>query len=196
MKSERVSFPGPVVALVLVILVSGCALSPERRDPAPAMQGGLDLRNNAYSLFYDLLQDERHLSKLLIVKRDRRELNQLVKKISQTAADAADRLKALAKSDRSLDLLSTSLPPGEAATRKAIADTKKRELLGRSGWEFERTLLLTQMEALSYGSHLATVAAKHDANPDRSAYLSALSQSFDTLREEVARLLFQTQGRP
>jgi hypothetical protein len=178
----------------LVILLTGCASSMERPAPVSSSQAA-DLRNNTYSLLYDLLQDERHLSKLLIIKRESRELKDLVKRISDMAGDGADRLKTMAKTDRSLHLLSVSLPPGEAATRKAIADTKKSLLLGQSGPAFEREVLLTQVEALNYGSHLAGVAAVHDSNRDRASYLSNLSTNFYVLREEALGLLFKAPGR-
>jgi hypothetical protein len=149
------------------------------------------LRNNAYSLLYDLLDDERHVSKLLIVKRDSRELNRLINRISDVSAEGVDRLKRFAAKDPSLNLKVMGLPPAEQATRKAIAETKRNQLLGRSGADFERTLLLTQMEALSYGTHLAGVAATNDFDPTRAGYLSTLSAALKHLHSEVAQLLFK-----
>jgi hypothetical protein len=117
-------------------------------------------------------------------------VNHLVKRISEAAANGADHLKGFAKKDGSLNLEVEHLPAGERATRQAIATTKRNQLLGSSGEEFERALLLTQMEALNYGAHLAVVAAGSDAERGRSEYLLSLSQTMQQLRSEVFQLLF------
>ena len=76
------------------------------------------------------------------------------------------------------------LPPGELATRDAIASTKEKELLGQTGDTFELTLLLTQTEALSYASHLAKVAGENEPQPDRARALAGVS---DDMREFLSR---------
>jgi septal ring factor EnvC (AmiA/AmiB activator) len=157
------------------------------RAPATAEAG---LRDNLYSLLYDLLSDERHVSKLLLIKRESRPLNHLIKRISDEAAQGADQLKEFAKKETSLNLEIKNLPPGERAVRQAIATTKRNELLKSSGRDFERALLLTQMEALNYGAHLAAVAAKKDPAPRRAEYLSNLSRTMNELRSEVFQMLF------
>ena len=67
----------------------------------------------------------------------------------------------------------TRLPPGEVATRNAIASAKKKELLTHSGDEFELALLLTQTEALNYAWHLALVAGENEPQPERTRRLPA-----------------------
>jgi hypothetical protein len=178
------------LALMIAALGSGChTLSATRADVAAAEA---DVRKNAFSLLYELLNQERHVSKLLIIKRESRPLNRLIKEIAETCADGADHLKDLAARDVSLVLDATGLPPGERATREAIADTKKKQLLGKSGEEFERALLLTQLEALNYGAHLAQVIAAKDPDQTRAAYLSGLSQNMTALRTRAMDLLFKT----
>jgi hypothetical protein len=80
-------------------------------------------------------------------------------------------------------------PPGETATRDAIASTKKHELLSQTGDEFELTLLLTQTEALSYAWHLAQVASENDSQPDRAQALASVSADMKNLYQEVFALL-------
>ena len=81
------------------------------------------------------------------------------------------------------------LPPGETATRDAIASTKKKELLGQTGDKFELTLLLTQTEALSYAWHLAKVAGENESQPDRARALAGVSADMENLYREVFALL-------
>jgi hypothetical protein len=148
------------------------------------------VRNNAYSLLYDLLKDEQHVSKLLIIKRDRRELHHLIKRVSATAKEGAEQLQKFAKQDASFNLEATELPPAEQAARKAIADTKRKKLLASSGAEFEKNLLLTQAQALSYAIHLAQVAAKEDDDEPRLRFLSGFRMRLEDLYEQVVQLLF------
>ena len=105
------------------------------------------------------------------------------------SATGARLLEEFARRDPSINLNDIRLPPGEAATREAIASTKKKELLGQSGGEFELTLLLTQTEALSYAWHLAKVAGKSDSQPDRATALAGVSKDMEKLYHEVFAML-------
>jgi hypothetical protein len=158
--------------------------TPPRQD-APAS----DLRNNSYSLLYQLLRDEKDVSKLRFIKREEMDLKALVRKIAASSRAGATRLEQFAKQDPSLVLTNTQLPPGEVATRKAIAATKKKELLGQSGEQFEMSLFLSQAEALSYGSHLAKVAAENDTHPYRKHYLEGLSEELKGLNHQLVSLM-------
>ena len=94
-----------------------------------------------------------------------------------------------AKQDPSINLNDTRLPPGETATREAIASTKKKELLGQTGGKFELSLLLTQTEALNYAWHLAKVAGENEPQPERARALAGLSEEMRKLYQEVVALL-------
>jgi len=48
---------------------------------------------------------------------------------------------------------------------------------------------LTQTEALSYGWHLAEVAAENDPQPDRARALAGVSEDMERLYKEVFALL-------
>jgi len=104
-------------------------------------------------------------------------------------------LEEFAKHDPSIVLDDLRLPPGEAATREAIAATKQQELLGQTGDEFELSLLLTQTEALSYASHLAKVAAENESQPDRARALAGVSKDMEGLYHEVFGLLLSKTKR-
>lgn len=146
-------------------------------------------RSNCYSLLYDLLGDERNVSKILIIKSERVELKDLIKRISETAGRGADQIKAFAQADATLSLETTMLPAGEKATRDAIAKSRTHELLHTSGQEFEENLLLTQIESMGYAQHLAKVAATFEPNARQVSYLHGLSEEFGKLRGETIALL-------
>ena len=184
----------PCLVLIVGMATCGCrSVSPKPVLPHPQ---AAEIRNNCYSLLYQLLNEEKNVSKLLIVKRDSRELNRLVKDISRTAGKAADQLQQFSEQDRTLALNVIDLPSGEEATRSAIATTKKKELLSNSGDVFERSLLLTQIQALNYATHLASVAADNDTNPSRSVWVRSLSHELKGLYSQCVDLLARTPHGP
>ena len=188
MKSVR-----PYLAVLAGIgLFSGCQ-SPPARLRAQTTDSQIT-RNNCYSLLHQLLDEEKDVSILRFIKRENSDLKNLIKSVSAAAKAGAEQLETFAKQDPTLLLDDYRLPPGEQKTRDAIGATKEKELLHQSGNQFEMTLLLTQIEALNYASHLAKVAGANDAQPDRARYLAGLSEQMRKLEEQViARLALNIQ---
>ena len=183
----------PVVALFSVVLLCGCqqlgARSSSKAAPAPTPAEAKTVQDNALDLFCDLLGDEKNLSKLLIIKKASPELKQLVKAISETAANELKTMDTWRGTNRPPAKAQLGLPPGETATRDAISKTKQHELLHASGSELEFQLLLSQAEALNYGKHLALVISKNEPDATRSQQASKISQELNQLWEQVlARL--------
>lgn len=179
--------PLVTVMLSVVCVLTGCQ-SPQARS-ASGSRAAPSTRNNCYSLLHQLLDQQKNVGLLLFIKREQDDVKSVVKKIAAHSATGAKRLEELARHDPSIRLDDLGLPPGEAATREAIATTKKKELLGQSGDEFELTLLLTQTQALSYAWHLAKVAAENESQPERVRALAGVSQDMENLYHEVFRLL-------
>jgi hypothetical protein len=147
-------------------------------------------------LLHQLLNDQKNVSLLRFIKREQEDVKTLVKKIAANSATGAKLLEEFARHDPSITLDDIRLPPGEAATREAIASTKRKELLGQTGNEFELTLLLTQTEALSYAWHLAKVAGQNESQPDRAIALAGVSKDMENLCHEVfAMLLSKTKSQ-
>jgi hypothetical protein len=177
-------------ALIIIAAASlffGCSTVQKTVPPVvPATDAKkMELRNNAASLLVDLLGDEKNVSKVLLVKKHSDELGALIKLISQTSADGEKQLETLAKNDASLNLKALQLPPGEKAVRDAISKTKEHELLFTSGENFEFNLLLTQTEAINYGSHLAKVASENSASSEQARDFHALDLKFSDLFQQV-----------
>jgi hypothetical protein len=173
--------------LSVACVLTGCQ-SPKVKPPVES-SAALTTRNNCYSLLHQLLNDEKNVSVLRFIKRERDDVKKLVKKIATTSGTGAKLLEEFARHDPSISLDDLRLPPGEAATRAAIAVTKEKELLGQTGDTFELSLLLTQAEALSYASHLAKVAGENESQPDRARALAGVSEDMENLYHEVFALL-------
>jgi hypothetical protein len=146
-------------------------------------------RINCYSLLHQLLDEQKDVSILRFIKSEHTDIKNLTKKIAAASGAGAKLLEGLAKTDPSIHLYDIWLPLGEVRTRAAIAATKKKELLGQTGEKFELALLLTQTEALSYGWHLAKVAAENEPDPARARALVGISDDMENLYQEVCALL-------
>lgn len=179
----------PLLALILLAaaILTGCqtpkARAPRASDAEPATW------NNCYSLLHQLLNDQKNVGLLRFIKREEDDVKKLVKKIAADSAAGAKLLEEFARHDPAINLADIRLPPGEAATREAIAATKKKELFSQKGDEFELSLLLTQHEALSYAWHLAKVAVKNEPEPGRARALAGVSADMEKLYREVYVLL-------
>ena len=175
------------VLLSVAFFLTGCQ-SPKAGSPSTsgAMQS---TRNNCYSLLHQLLDEQKDVSLLRFIKREDSKVKALVNRIAANSAAGAKMLEEFAAHDPSINLNDIELPQGEVATREAIASTKKKELLGQTGYEFELTLLLTQTEALSYGWHLARVAGKNEPQPDRARALAGVSADMEKLYHEAFVML-------
>src|SRR5438067_12162045 len=118
------------------------------------------------------MDDEQDVSKLRLIKRERKELSNLVQEISQVSANAHKTLAAFGKRDATLNLKDQGLPAAEIETRKAISKTKGRALLLDKAKDFEVQLILSQDEALNYGAHLSRVVAAGENNAERARFLN------------------------
>ena len=174
------------------VSLAACVLTGCQSPKAMHLSGGdapQSARNNSYSLLHQLLDDQKNVSLLHFIKSEHPDVKNLIKKIATTSATGATLLEQFAKDDPAIKLNDISLPPGEVATRDAIASTKEKELLSQTGDRFELTLLLTQTEALSYGWHLAAVASLYEPDPDRAHALVGIGVDMDNLYHEVFALL-------
>ena len=105
--------------LSVACFLSGCQ-SPKARAPS-GVSAAQSTRNNCYSLLHQLLNDQKNVGLLRFIKSEQEDVKTLVKKIAVNSATGAKLLEEFARHDPSLTLDDIGLPPGEAATREAIA---------------------------------------------------------------------------
>ena len=173
-----------VLTSVLFFALLGCASkgTPSRPQAPAASEHG-------YALLREILGQERQVSKLLIIKEERKPLETVIDAIAETCGSAYERLEDLAKESPRLDLSETGLPAEEVRTRQAIAATRQDQLLAASGGELEFQLLLTQNEALTYAAHLADTLARSESDPARLAFVRGLWKDLTQLQQDVVALL-------
>ena len=178
----RILFAGGLI----VWLACGCRSRGPEVHPAlnSVSSADLQIRNNAASLLADLLNDEKNVSKIFVVKNANSQTKDLIKLIAATAKVHALDLEEMATNDPGLNLHELALPPGEKAARASEAKSTEHQLLFSSGPEFEFRLLLTQAQAQNYGQHLAAVAAEHSPGGE--------AVKFRQMSESMNRLYAQT----
>jgi hypothetical protein len=178
--------------LAIVWVLTGCQSSqvgsPWAKSPRePGVARGV--RNNCYSLLYDLLKQESHVGLLRFIKREDDDLKKLMRDIATRSAAGAKQLEEFAAQDDSISLTDIWLPAGEEDTRRAIAELTRKELMDRSGERFEVTLILSQNKALGYASQLAMIGAENDLQAERRQALQHLGQELDVLRQQTFLML-------
>jgi hypothetical protein len=186
------------LSLVMAMFTTACVLNgcqPPKAISPPVRDAAQSTRNNCCSLLHQLLDEQKDVSILHFIKREPSDVKNLMKKIAVKSSAGAKLLEGFARHDASIRLDDLRLPPGEAATREAIASTERKELLGQSGDGFELALLLTQTEALSYAWHLAQVAGEHESQPDRVRALAGVSEDMKSLYREVFAMLLSKSKR-
>jgi hypothetical protein len=171
-----------LVALSAACLVACAGPPPPAAPAAPAARNG-------YALLFEILGQEKDVSKILVIHGERDEVQALIDEIAETTGAACDRLEELGEADPHLNLKDTGLPSAEVATREAVKDTRTKLLVTDSGKEFELQLLLAQNEALSYSSHLAEVLARAEPDADRLAFVRQLYKDLSRLQQELLALV-------
>ena len=169
-----------------MLTLAGCASFQEKIPfvGEPARQ-----RNEGYALLYELTDQEQNVDKILILKHAPPPVAAVIKEIAQLFGHAHDQLDQFAKQDASLQMDKTRLPALEEQTRGAISSQTTKRLIFSTGREFEIQLLLTQLQALQYASHLAQQVARQDRQADRGRFLKEFSQQCERLYQHVLQLL-------
>ena len=182
-----------IIPSLLALMLSAVGVLTGCQSPTAGFPSGSgaahSTRNNCYSLLHQLLDEQKDVSILRFIKQENSDVKDLTKRIAAASGAGSKLLEEFARHDPSISLDDIRLPPGEVATREAIASTEKKELLGKIGNEFELTLLLSQSEALSYAWHLAIVAGENDSQSDRVRAVAGVGEDMKNLHQEVFALL-------
>lgn len=178
------------IICALALLAAGCAsIATTEKAVAPNQDHSVAIRDQGYALLYQLLSDEKNLSKLLLIKKEQADVGALLKRISEVSGEAAKQMEAFAKADPHLHLEFDGLPKIEKQTREMIGKTRAKELIAKTGDKFELRVLLTQNEALTYGAHLAVALQSQETDPARQKFLAETSQRLQDLHQALIDLM-------
>lgn len=148
--------------------------------------------SEGYSQLYDSASGLAYLDEFLVLKFESKATDAVITDIAEYAATLKGQLEQLAKDYPSLSLDDDGLPVLEKRTRSAVQQDRivsLAPLVGRTGANFERTLLLTQSGALNQLRFLTQITAEAEKSAERRAFLNEAKQTFARLYGEVVQLL-------
>lgn len=149
---------------------------------------------HGYALLYALASDETQVDQVFLIKKGSPQLRDAMAQIAKAAKELQKDLEALRENDRATPFGPNGLPEIEVATRKMIRGEKqKRIVLGKAG-EFERELLLSQCEGLTYGMSLLQTLADQDEQPSRQKMLRRHAETWRSLRQQIVGMVRATDG--
>jgi hypothetical protein len=171
-------FPVSLAALVL-------ASPPLRADVSQREM------NYGYGLLHSLCDDETQVDMISLVKTTPPSVDKFVHEVAQNAKDDMDTLDKIADRDPALNYDKQGLPEIEVQTRASIKAGKQHLLLfGSKDSDFAKTLLVTQIEASTYGENLAKVLADDETNPHRAAELRRIASGWEKIKNRAYALLY------
>jgi hypothetical protein len=172
--------------VICIVAFMGCSTVP---PVIPFFGAQARIRDEGYSLLYTLADKQSNVGKVLIIKSASEKVSVEIKQIAQVFGQAKERMDRFAKEDGSLNFKMSHLPSMEEKTRAAIESTTTKDLLFSSGKAFELRLLLTQVQALDYASHLANQLANQDGKPKRKEFLTQFAKQCEQHHKQVVDLL-------
>jgi hypothetical protein len=173
---------------LLLAAVTGALLLAPRLGSADESQRDL---NNGYSLMHHLCEQEKQVDLILIVKTTPKPVADFAHEVSKNAGDYLAILDHMAADDPAIHFDVPGLPPIETETRASIKSDKQHTLLfGTTGSNFAKALLVTQIEAGTYGMNMCKVLADEEPNGHRATQLRRISDGWEKLRNKAYALLY------
>lgn len=187
-RSGRLSRVGFGAAVVLLVACAAAA------QPTHSQTGDsqLDRLNDGYSLLYGDVSGLANADKIFLVKFENDATQKVVTETADTMGKLTGQLERVARDYPSIRLDLKPLPEIERETQAAAATARIKSfapVVGRSGADFERTLLLTLSGGLNQLRHLARVMAEAERSDERSALLRGAENRLDALYAEIEHVL-------
>jgi hypothetical protein len=146
--------------------------------------------NGGYYLLHKLAADESQLPLILDIKHSPPELSPYADQISKMGKETVKTIEDFHEHNPDLKFDRNPLPAIEQDTRDSIKDDKQHQLLfGTHDSEFVRALLVSQIEATTYGTNLCKVLADQEPDPGRAKVLTRLGAKWLDLRSKAYNLL-------
>lgn len=192
-----------VAIVALLLALSACAALGGKKDLSERPVGEKNrVLSGGYGQLYEAASGLKLIDKLLLVKVESDEFDRVITAISTYAGELSEQLEKLDKDYPSLSIDKTYLPELEVAKRKAASTARIKDLapfVGRTGKDFERTLLLTESGAINQQKFLAEVMIEAETSEQRKTFLRGVAKRYGELYRMDVELLnksyFSSPGR-
>ena len=182
-----------LLGAVVVLVVAGSSLGPaSAQQDDTSGDAELHRLNQGYSLLYGDVSGLANADKVFLVKFGNAATQQVVTDTADYMAELTGQLEQLARDYPSLRLDLKPLPKIERDKQGAATAARIKSfapVVGRTGPDFERTLLLTLSGGLNQMRHLARVMAQAERSTPRRKLLSQAESRLDTLHADIEQVL-------
>lgn len=148
--------------------------------------------NDGYSLLYGDVSGLANADKIFLVKFENDATQAVVTETADYMGELTGQLERVARDYPSIRLDLEPLPEIERETQAAATQARIKSfapVVGRSGADFERTLLLTLSGGLNQLRHLARVMAEAERSAPRGALLRNAEDRLDALYAKIEQVL-------
>ena len=188
------------IAISLVAALVGCSTPPKPSTPVAAerLSDSEEAKNrelsHGYGQLYKTASGLKHLKKTLVVKVESEKVSSLIDDISEYAEKLSGQLEKMDRDYPSLRIDDPGLPELEMKRRKAVVWDEifiMAPIVGKTGKDFERTLLLSQAGVLNNSRFLAQVIKDAEKSDARRAFAQEAHTRLNGLYQRIVRLLEQ-----
>ena len=170
---------------IFIAGLSGCTPLSGPTSPPPSTTHPDFQLNEGYSLLYHLLNKDRQVAGIFILKSADPNLKDLIHRIGQACQTARDRLNQFAEDDKQLKFNVDDLPYIEQRSRELQESDDRSALLASHGEPFERRLIFTQAQAMNYVVQLSRALQEKEPNPQRKAFLHVLQMQCTQFHDQL-----------
>jgi hypothetical protein len=144
-----------------------------------------------YALLHDLMVNQQRVSGALLVpfKKITGPTRILIQNIADTSKEARLALEQMAADSPVVQIKTLRLSDEQLAQRKADEKTASDRIMKSPGREFERQLLLSEVEATQTALQLARDIAGRELDPIRSRWLADFAEKYGALYKRVQERL-------
>ena len=195
-----------VFTLLLAGLAAGCASlgtnseAPRATapEPEPAAEKPLNLSqqrlllSEGYSILYEDASNLDLVGLILYFKAESDEVDELVTALGEFGGELKLDLERIARDYPGVRIDLDPLPEMEKRKRLAIATGRAKyfaPLIGRSGREYERTVLLSFSNGVNHERHLCQVMAEEEPDAGLKKFLLDTEKRYSDLYDRIQELL-------
>jgi len=188
--------PELLLSILLASFTAGCAHNAEPRDKsaakAPKLSKERQVLSEGYSILYQDAQKFDASDLVLLVKSESDAMKAIVNSIGEMGDELKKDLERIANDYPGVRIDLDPLPEMEKRKRMAVGMTRAKEfapVVGKSGPEYERTVLLSFANGLNHERHLCQVMAEAETDAGLRKFLLDTEKKYDVLYEKIMKLL-------
>jgi hypothetical protein len=202
-------YPGATLLVIMVSLVAGCAAeqhsaacnchSDTAKQSGPKTAAELNsqrqILSEGYSLLYHDASSLNFTQLVLYGKKESDAVAEIVTAVAEYGGQLEKELERIDKDYPGVRIDLDPLPEMEKRKRSAIARDRVIEyvpMIGRSGREYERTLLISLLNGINHERHLCSVMAEEEPDPNLKKFLLDTKTHYDGFYKRIDALLNQS----